>query len=112
MLNAQLIFGVILALLALPLGASTAISVLIGAGTCLLANAVLARSVFRRYRAQRLEDLMAGFYRAEVVKIALIIGVFGIVFVIFDGLNIVALLAAYFLVQVVPTLIAARSGKR
>lgn len=111
-LATQLILGLSLAVLTLPLGVPVAISVLIGAATCLLANATLAAWVFRQYRAQRPERLLARFYSAEIAKIALTLGAFAIAFVAFDELNITALLAAYFLVQVMSTLIAAGSQRR
>ncbi|MCK7575509.1 MAG: ATP synthase subunit I [Chromatiales bacterium] len=111
-LKVQSIFGLILTIIALPFGSPVAISVLIGAGTCWLANALLVVWVFRAYRAQAPERLVLRFYSAEVAKIALILVLFGVAFAIYDELNIPALLGAYFLVQVIPTLIAARTGSR
>ena len=111
-LKVQSIFGLILTIITLPFGSPVAISVLIGAGTCWLANALLVAWVFRAYRAQALERLVLRFYSAEVAKIALILVLFGVAFAIYDELNIPALLGAYFLVQVIPTLIAARTGSR
>jgi ATP synthase protein I len=111
-LKIQSIFGLILTIIALPFGSPVAISVLIGAGTCWLANALLVVWVFRAYRAQAPERLVLRFYSAEVAKIALILGLFGVAFAIYDELNIPALLGAYFLVQVIPTLIAAQTGSR
>jgi ATP synthase protein I len=111
-LKIQSIFGLILTIIALPFGSPVAISVLIGAGTCWLANALLVVWVFRAYRAQAPERLVLRFYSAEVAKIALILGLFGFAFAIYDELNIPALLGAYFLVQVIPTLIAAQTGSR
>jgi ATP synthase protein I len=111
-LKIQSIFGLILTIIALPFGSPVAISVLIGAGTCWLANALLVVWVFRAYSAQAPERLVLRFYSAEVAKIALILGLFGVAFAIYDELNIPALLGAYFLVQVIPTLIAAQTGSR
>lgn len=111
-LKVQSIFGLILTIITLPFGSPVAISVLIGAGTCWLANALLVVWVFRAYRAQAPERLVLRFYSAEVAKIALILVLFGVAFAIYDELNIPALLGAYFLVQVIPTLIAARTGSR
>lgn len=111
-LKFQLIFGLILTLIALPFGSPVAISVLLGAGTCWLANALLVAWVFRTYRAQALERLVLRFYSAEVAKIAVILVLFGAAFALYDDLNILALLGAYFLVQVIPTLIAAQTGSQ
>lgn len=111
-LKFQVILGLILAVLALPFGGPVAISVLIGAGTCALANALLAIWVFRGYRAQEPARLVLRFYGGEVAKIALILGVFGVALAAYDKLNMPVLLGAYFLVQVIPTLIAAQLGSR
>lgn len=111
-LKIQSIFGLILTIIALPFGSPVAISVLIGAGTCWLANALLVVWVFRAYRAQAPARLVLRFYSAEVAKIALILALFGVAFAIYDELNIPALLGTYFLVQVIPTLIAAQTGSR
>jgi ATP synthase protein I len=111
-LTIQLAFCPILIAFALPFGSSVALSVLVGAGTCLLANALLAAWVFGDYRAQNPERLVMRFYGAEVAKIALILGLFGAAFAALDGLNVPALLGAYFVNQVIPTLIAAQIGNR
>jgi len=111
-LKTQSIFGLILTIVALPFGSPVAISVLIGAGTCWLANALLVVWVFRPYRAQTPGRLVLRFYSAEVVKITLILVLLGTAFAIYDELNMPALLGAYLLVQVIPTLIAAQMGSR
>lgn len=111
-LKIQSILGLVLAVAALPFGAPVAISVLIGAGTCVLANAMLAGWVFREYRAQEPERLVGRFYGGEVAKIVLIVGVFAVAFATLDDLNIAALLAAYFAVQVIATVIAAQLDSR
>ncbi|AHF02523.1 ATP synthase I [Marichromatium purpuratum 984] len=111
-LKIQTILSLVSVLLALPFGRSVALSVLIGSGSCLLANAMLAAWVFRAYRAQAPERLVRRFYRAEVAKIALVLGLFVVAFATFDDLNIPALLGAYLLMQVMPILIAAQQAKR
>ena len=111
-LKYQLVLGLISAVVALPFGGPVAISVLIGAGTCLLANALLVAWMYREYRAQAPERLVLRFYGAEVAKIALVLGLFGGAVAVYDELNIPALLGSYLLTQVIPTLIAARMGSR
>ncbi|TCT19127.1 ATP synthase protein I [Thiobaca trueperi] len=111
-LKIQAILGLVSVACALPFGDSVALSVLIGAGVCLLANALLAVWVFRDYRAQALERLVLRFYGAETAKIVLILVLFAVAFATLDNLNIPALLGAYFVIQVAPTLIAAQSGNR
>ena len=107
-LQVQAILGSVAVVIALPFGYSVVVSVLIGAGVCLLANGLFAASVFRDYRAQHPDLLLLRIYGAEVAKLALIIGLFVVAFVTLDGLNIPALLAAYLVTQVAATLIAAQ----
>ena len=97
---------------ALLFGPSVAWSVFIGAGVCILANLVFALWVFRSYRAQEPGALVLRFYGAEIVKIAVILALFVAVFALVEGLQVPALLGAYFIVQVVPALIASGSGAR
>ncbi len=109
-LKFQVIFGFGALVMASPFGVSVALSVLVGAGTCLLANALLAAWVFRDYRAQEPARLVLRFYGAETAKIALVLGLFAVAYATLDDIEIPVLLGAYFLVQVVPTLIAAQFG--
>jgi ATP synthase protein I len=106
----QVILTPVLAVAALPFGSHIALSVLIGAAICLSATAVFAFWVFRRYSAQRPELLVMRFYGAEVVKITLVLGLFAVAFATVDGIHLPALLAAYFVVQVLPTVFAPRWG--
>jgi len=109
-LIAQLALTAILTAVAVPFGMPAAISVLIGSTACFLATAVFALWVFRRYRAQRPDELLLRFYGAEVVKLAVAIGSLVFAFVTIEGLNLPALLAAYFAVQVLPAVFAPRWG--
>ena len=111
-LQTQAVLGAIAAVIALPFGGGLALSVLIGAGACLLANGLFAILVFRGYRAQETERLLLNIYGAEAAKLLLLIGLFGLAFVTVDGLKIPALLVAYLVVQVGATLIAAQFGAR
>ncbi|EGV28002.1 ATP synthase I chain [Thiorhodococcus drewsii AZ1] len=111
-LQIQVVFGLALVVFALPFGGSVALSVLLGAGICLMATALLAAWVFRGYRAQQPERLVLRFYSAETAKIVFVLGSFGAVYAVFEGINVPALLGAYFMVQVIPTLIAALFGNR
>lgn len=111
-LKIQSIAGLALILGALPLGGMLAISVSVGAGACLIANAMLLLWVYRDYRAQDIPRLAMRFYRGEAIKIALILGIFGAAFIAVDDLNVPIMLGSYFVVQVIPTLIAAQFGSR
>ena len=102
----QLAMTLILSAVAMPFGMSVALSVLIGAGVCLLANAILAVWVFREYRAQEPGSLVMRFYGGEIIKLSVILGLFVAAFTMIEGLNLPALLIAYFAVQVLPAVFA------
>jgi ATP synthase protein I len=106
----QAVLTLVLTAAALPFGTRVALSVLIGAGICLLATAVFAFWVFRRYSAQRPDLLLMRFYGAEVAKLVLVLGLFAVAFATVKEINLPALLAAYFVVQVLPTVLAPRWG--
>jgi ATP synthase protein I len=104
----QVAFGVAAIVLASPFGDTALKSAAIGAGVCLLANWVFALRVFRRYRAQAPTELALRIYSAEIIKIVLILGLFGLAFATLADLNLPALLSTYFAVQVLPALFASR----
>jgi len=109
-LSAQLALTLILTAAAVPFGTYAAVSVLIGSAACLSATAVFAAWVFRRYRAQRPDELLLRFYGAEVLKLAVVIGVFAVAFATVENLNLPALLGSYFVVQVMSAVFAPRWG--
>ena len=111
-LKFQLILGLVSVLAGFAFGLSVAISVLIGAGVCVLANAMLAAWIFREYRAQQPERLVARIYAAETAKIVLAVGLLAIAFATLENLKPAISLAAYLVVQVVPVLIAAQLSVR
>ncbi len=111
-LKVQAILGLGAMALALPLGGSVALSVLIGAGSCLAANALFAVSAFRGYRAQAPERIVLRFYGAELAKIVLILALFAIALAMIDGLNVPVVLGAYLVTQFASHLIAAQSDVR
>jgi ATP synthase protein I len=111
-LGAQLVTALIAAVVAIPFGASAALSALIGGGVCLAANAFAAAWVFRRYRAQEPGLLVMRLYSAEVAKIALALGLFAAASATIEGLNVLVLLGAYLATQVVPAFLASAGGAR
>lgn len=111
-LIAQSIIGLILVVMALPFGGSVARSVLIGSGSCLLANMASAAWIFRAYRAQEREGLVLRLYTAEILKIASVLALFTLAWTALDDLNIPALLGAYVATQVMSALIAAHPGNQ
>ncbi|NCC29733.1 MAG: F0F1 ATP synthase assembly protein I [Gammaproteobacteria bacterium] len=110
-LKLQSLLGLASVVFALPFGVSVTVSVLVGAGSCLVANALFAALVFRGYRAGDPARLVMRIYGAEILKIGLILSLFAIAFLTLD-LNLPALLGAYLAVQVIPTLIAAQTPER
>lgn len=112
LLQIQGVLGTVLAVIALPFGGGAVLSVLVGAGVCLLANRLFALWVFGSYSAQQPGRLLLRIYGAEAAKLALIIGLFGLAVATLDGLSIPALLGAYLVIQVASTLIAAQFGGR
>lgn len=105
----QLIFAAASLTITLPFGVDLVVSVLIGAGVCLLANWIFAWWVFRRYRAKRPGEITARMYVGEIIKIMTILLLFGLAFASIETLNLPALLGTYFAVQVLPALFASRS---
>jgi ATP synthase protein I len=108
----QLIFGLAAVAVALLFSVSVAISALIGAGSCVVANALFTALVFRGYRAQEPTRLVMRMYGAEVLKLGLLLGLFTIAFVALDELNLPVLLGAYLAVQVLAPLTAAQMRVR
>ncbi len=110
-LVAQLVLTPLLTVAALAFGTSVALSALIGAATCLLANWVFAVLVFRQYRAQEPGMLLMRFYGAELLKLTLVLGLFATAFVAVEGLDLPALLIAYLTTQVLPTVVVSGTGR-
>jgi len=108
----QLILTLVLIAAALPFGVSIVLSVLVGAGICLLASALFAFWVFRHYRAQDAGAIVMRFYGAEVVKLFLVLGLFAVAFATSKDLNLPVVLAAYFAVQMLPPLFASDRDAR
>ena len=108
----QAILTSVASVAAMPLGFSSALSVLTGGAVCLAANAAVVPWVFRDYRAQAPGALVARFYRAEVVKIALLVGLFAAAFATLEGLDLPLVLGSYFVTQVLPPIVAAQGRTR
>jgi ATP synthase protein I len=106
----QACLTLVAALVAMPFGSSLALSILIGGGACLVANGTVVLWVFRDYRAQAPGVLLGRFYSAEVVKIALLLGLFGAAFALIAELQLPAMLGSYFATQILPPMIAAQKA--
>jgi ATP synthase protein I len=108
----QLVFALTSVAIALLFSVPVAISALVGAGSCVIANALFTVLVFRGYRAQEPARLVMRMYGAELLKLAVLLGLFSLAFVALDDLNLPVLLGAYLAVQVLATLTAAQMRVR
>jgi ATP synthase protein I len=106
----QAILTLVATLVVMPFGFSPALSILIGGGVCLVANAAVVLWVFRDYRAQAPGALVGRFYSAEIIKIALVLGLFAAAFLVIEGLSLPAMIGSYFAVQVLPPIFAAQKA--
>lgn len=109
-LRIQLAMALLLPIVVWPFGTPFALSVLIGAGVCLVANVTFAFWVLRAVGVGESQALGLRIYGAEIGKLGLILGLFALAFATIEGLNLPALVAAYFAVQVLPALLASFWG--
>ena len=107
-LKAQLLTLVAVALVVLAIDVKLARDALIGGAAAAIGSALFAYWVFGRYRAQDPGQIVARFYGGEVLKIAAIVLVFAAAMKGLDDLNPVAMFGAFFVVQVLPPLLANR----
>ncbi len=106
MIGLQLALTMMLAALGFLWSEATLVSILIGGGICILANAVFAATVFGRYEAAKPRALVGRIIGAEIGKLVLVAGIFVFVFARWEGLNIPVILAVYFTAQVLPVMVA------
>jgi len=109
---AQLITSIVLAALLLLHSLVAAYSGLAGGLIATLANGWFTLKVFSTRNTQPVQALRS-FYWAEINKLIMVGAMFIAVFVMIRPVNAAALLAAYFLVHMVPALLVAISaGKK
>ena len=84
-------------------------SALLGGTITTVANGLFALVVFGRYRAQDPGKLVFRFYGAELLKLGFVVAMFAASFAWVAPLNLVTLFGAFFLVQVLPPLLAHRA---
>lgn len=106
MIGLQIALTMMLAALGFLWSAATLVSILVGGGICILANAVFAATVFGRYEAAKPRVLVGRIIGAEIGKLVLVAGFFVFVFARWEGLNVPVMLAAYFAAQVLPVMVA------
>ncbi len=105
---AQAITALIVALAASVHDAWTGLAALIGGGTAAAANALFAAWVFGRYRAGEPGRLTGQFYGGEFLKLGFITVVFAVAILWLDPFSPLAFFGAFFLVYVLPPLLANR----
>ncbi len=110
MLIIQLVLTLCLAVSGLAISYAAALSILVGGGTCILATALFAATVFGPYRVGRPAALLGKILGAEIGKLILVVGIFVFAFAKVDGLVVPAMLAAYFAAQVLSAMIAPSWG--
>jgi F0F1-type ATP synthase assembly protein I len=89
-------------------GAWTALIAFIGGATATAANALFAFWVFGRYRAGEPGRLAGQFYGGELLKLGFVAVVFAAAIVWLDPFSPLAFFGAFFVVQVVPPMLANR----
>ncbi|MBB1072985.1 ATP synthase subunit I [Rhodoferax sp. 4810] len=99
---------VALIVIVLPFGTAMLVSVSIGAVVCFLTNWISAKWIFRCYQAQQLQSLMLRMYTAELIKLTLVTLLLITTFVTIKPLYPLALLGAYFIVQMLPAFLTSR----
>lgn len=102
----QVVLTLILAGAATLYDGVTGLSALLGGAITTLANGLFAVAIFGRYRAQDAGKLVFRFYGAELLKLGLVMVMFAVTFIWLAPLNVWALFGAFFLVQVLPPMLA------
>lgn len=107
-LVAQVLATIVVTLVGLWFGLREAAFAFIGGATAAAANALFAYWVFGRYQASEPGKLLSQFYGGEALKLALIaIGLAGAA-ALMEPVQPLALFGAFFVVYVIPPLLANR----
>ena len=107
-LLAQAVATLVLTLVGLIFGPREGLFAFLGGATAAGANALFAYWVFGRYRADQPGKLVGQFYGAEILKLAFVALAFAAMIKLLDPLSPLALFGAFFVVQVLPPLLANR----
>lgn len=105
---AQAVATLVVTLVSLVFGPWPGLFALLGGSTATVANALFAYWVFGAYRAAEPGRLLGRFYLGEMIKLAFVAAVFAIVLTRLEPLNPLAFFGAFFVVQVLPPLLANR----
>ncbi len=104
-LFAQSLLSIISAAIVLPFGVLVARDMLCGGSVAVLGSAVLAYFTSGEYRAARPDAIVRHFYLGQLARFSVIVGAFAIIMLVVSDINPVALLAAFFIVQVLPLVV-------
>lgn len=107
-LAAQAVATLVVTLVGLIFGLREGFFALLGGATALTANALFAYWVFGRYHAGEPGKLVGQFYGGELLKLGFVALAFAAVIILSDALSPLALFGAFFVVQVLPPLLANR----
>ena len=107
-LVAQIIVTLVVTLVGLIFGPREGLFAFVGGATAVTANALFAYWVFGRYRAGEPGKLVGQFYGGELLKLVFIALAFAAVIIWLDPIRPLALFGAFFVVQVLPPLLANR----
>lgn len=95
---------------ALGHGVEAAYSALLGGMISLVPDIYFARRVFRRYAGMSPVETAGIWLRAEIVKIALAVLMFGAVFAVVAAVNVLALIVGYVLVKATGVVVSVRGS--
>ena len=107
-LIAQAVATLVVTLAGLIFGPREGLFAFIGGAIAVSANALFAYWVFGRYSAGEPGKLVGQFYGGELLKLAFVVIAFAAVIKLLDPLSPLALFGAFFVVQVLPPLLANR----
>ena len=89
----------------LPLGSTVAISGFLGGAIAFVSSLIMYLLVFRQYRAQQPEKILAKFYSAEIAKLIIAMAAFAVIVLNVQPLSFASLILVYFVIQVIPALL-------
>lgn len=107
-LIAQVVTTLVVALVGLLAGPQQGLFALIGGAIATASNALFAYWVFGRYKAAEPGRLVGQFYGGEMLKLGFTALAFAVVIIGFESLSPLALFGAFFVVQVLPPMLANR----
>ena len=107
-LVAQAVVTLVTTLVGLIFGPREGLFALTGGMIALAANGLFAFWVFGRYSAGEPGKLVSQFYGGEFLKLGFIVLAFAAVIILADPISPLAFFGAFFVVQVIPPLLANR----